>query len=1358
MRKRFTCVRGHQWEAEVAEQTNETMAFPNCPTCGGTAQPHLTAQDQIFAGTSPAVGPEIFPLTRNVGDASTTGQTAHSTSLEGRTLAGYKIVSEIGRGGMGVVYKAHDQNRGVHVAVKTLPAMEPRALYDFKQEFRALVDVSHPNLAALYELISVGELWFFTMELIDGVSFLDYVRMDSTPGDQTEVIPPSPSETDFLPDSPTSAIPYVPDPTATFAFGAPIGEGVSTPEPLTRRQPGPFSVNEGRLRAALLQLAEGVYALHEQGKLHRDIKPSNVLVTAKGRVVLLDFGLVTEMADKPLTLGDSPEIAGTVAYMAPEQAAGRELSSASDWYAVGVMLHEALTGMLPIRGNTNTIWQAKQTAIPPRPSTLVKGVPHDLDELCYRLLERHPEKRPSGAAILRLLGGKPDETNLLSRTPQAQRNLFVGREAQLNALKEAFQAVKQGQTMTVFVHGRSGVGKSSLVQRFLEGVVEDDRVVVLTGRCYEQESVPYKALDSLVDALSRYLGRLPWNEAARLIPRDVAALARLFPVLRRVGVIVEAVQQTVTITDVHELRRRAFAALRDLLLQLGQHHPLVLYIDDLQWGDTDSAALLSDLLRPPDPPVLCLLCAYRSEYAATSACLQALLTTQGTAQGTPARLEVAVEPLDAAETKALTLELLGPNHSAASAQAEAVVRESGGSPYFVRELVQGVQEGADLASATGEKVTLDEVLWRRVARLPQGPRRLLETVAVAGRSLRQGDAYQAAEVDLSDRMALATLRAGHLARSTGTSERDEIESYHDRIRETVVAHLSPEVLKGRHQRLAVTLETAGGSDPETLAIHFQGGGDRIKAGSYYAAAADQAAEALAFDRAAKLYRLALELRPLEGAEGRALRLKLSDALANAGRGAEAAQAYLAAAEGADAATALDLRRRAAYQYCSSGHADEGRATLRTVLESVGMKLPATPWRSLVGLLLGRLRLWWRGLKFKERDASQVPAKDLERIDVTWATSTGLTMIDIVGGAYFQTQNLLLALDAGEPFRLARALTWEAGHTSNPGLSARPQTDNLLATASELAERLDSQHARALILLTRGIGEWCYGNWRLACALLEQAEKLFQEHCTGVSWELGTTRSFIMWAFVYRGQFALMSRRATVLRKDAQQRGDLYTSTNIGTYPEAVCRLADDEPEEARRLVRDCLAQWSQTGYHVQHMTATWGNVYTDLYVGDGVSAWKRISEQWPPIRRSHLLRVQMIRIMMYSLHGSSALACAAAGREPKAMLKNAEWAARRLESEKTLWGDALALLLRAGIAAGRNQREAARNLLTEAVKQLEIVEMNSYAEAARRRLGKLLGGEQGCALVEQADAWMSSQGIKNPARMTALHAPGFGDA
>jgi hypothetical protein len=133
----------------------------------------------------------------------------------------------------------------------------------------------------------------------------------------------------------------------------------------------------------------------------------------------------------------------------------------------------------------------------------------------------------------------------------------------------------------------------------------------------------------------------------------------------------------------------------------------------------------------------------------------------------------------------------------------------------------------------------------------------------------------------------------------------------------------------------------------------------------------------------------------------------------------------------------------------------------------------------------------------------------------------------------------------------------------------------------------------------------------------------------------------------------------------------------------------------------------------------------------------------------------MIRILMWLFHGGSALACAAAGLRPGAMRRAAARAARRMERERTRWGNALALLLRAGVAAGRGEHEVARGLLTDAAGRLDAVGMGSYAAAARRRLGTLLGGDEGRALVEQADAWMGGQGVKDPIRMTALHAPGF---
>src|SRR5262249_37734977 len=159
--------------------------------------------------------------------------------------------------------------------------------------------------------------------------------------------------------------------------------------------------------------------------------------------------------------------------------------------------------------------------------------------------------------------------------------------------------------------------------------------------------------------------------------------------------------------------------------------------------------------------------------------------------------------------------------------------------------------------------------------------RLLATVAVSGRPILQSLAFQAAELGAGGRVPLASLRTARLVRLIGQSFEDQIETYHDRIRETVVAHLPPEQLRWHHQRLALILPSAGPIDPEILAGHHRGAGERARASAYYARGADQAAAALAFDHAARLYRIAIELDDGADERARPLRRKLADALADA---------------------------------------------------------------------------------------------------------------------------------------------------------------------------------------------------------------------------------------------------------------------------------------------------------------------------------------------------------------------------------------------------------------------------------------------------------------------------------------------
>ena len=278
------------------------------------------------------------------------------------------------------------------------------------------------------------------------------------------------------------------------------------------------------------------------------------------------------------------------------------------------------------------------------------------------------------------------------------------------------------------------MGKTSLVQEALKRLRRRRNAVVLTGRCYEQESVPFKALDSLIDALGDYLRRLPEDEAASLMPPDVQALLQVFPVLGRVEAVSNTAQRSSAVTDQRELRRRASAAFRELLTRIGKQRLLVLFVDDLQWGDVDSALMLCELLRPPDPPLLLFIGAYREEDAQTSVFLQAFHETEQRALQRLHQRHLAVGPLDDAEAQRLAEMLLDQGQPGAADCAQTVARESGGSPFFARELTHYLRSAG---GRTPPPMDLEAMLVARLGALPPPAQRLLETLAVAGRPTSQ---------------------------------------------------------------------------------------------------------------------------------------------------------------------------------------------------------------------------------------------------------------------------------------------------------------------------------------------------------------------------------------------------------------------------------------------------------------------------------------------------------------------------------------------------------------------------------------------------------------------------------------------
>ncbi|NUQ62941.1 MAG: protein kinase [Pirellulales bacterium] len=718
-----------------------------------------------------------------------------------QVLGEFLLLEQIGRGGMGTVHRALDMRQDRCLALKVLPDSRMETVHYFKQEFRALAELVHPNLVVLEELHTAGGRWFFTMELVEGCDFCRYVRgKDAPPGEASwETV-------------------------VTELFDRPA-VGATRAEAL--REPAQFD----RLHAAMVQLCEGVAFLHRAGKLHRDIKPSNVLVTAEGRVVLVDFGLVSELGRLGSQVAGRRMLMGTLPYMSPEQVAEQALSEASDWYSVGILLYEALCGKTPFEGDIAEVIAQKSADLPPLSSDSVPPEHRDLVALVSELLRPKPLDRPTADQILERLSGRP-ACKELSRLDVAAQCWLLGRERECEELAVAYRSVKAGAAVSLFVHGEPGVGKTALVQHFLDLLEVCDGVRVFRGRCYERESVPYNALDSLVDTLAEHLAGRPPIERLGFLPNEVGPLLRIFPAFRRVGGIWAGLAESRALPDnAADVYRSAVESLRQMLGRLAARAPIALFVDDLQWGDLDSAVLLSDLFRPPRPPRFLFVGCSRSGAVSDSLCVDEMRTRLASLGAEFAPREVFVEPLAPGAARHLAETLLYPLDRGGEEAVTELVHHSGGNPHLLTELVGHVRRNVSPGTAMKSMppINLAAAFQERIARLSPAAREFLDVVVTAGHPLRILDACRAAEVVPDSRM-IAVLRDHCLIRTRGLGALREVRIYHDRIREALDSQLPEEKRRLCHLRIGTVLADSPHADPQLAHSHFAEAEQRDKGG------------------------------------------------------------------------------------------------------------------------------------------------------------------------------------------------------------------------------------------------------------------------------------------------------------------------------------------------------------------------------------------------------------------------------------------------------------------------------------------------------------------------------------------------
>jgi len=1182
----------------------------------------------------------------------------------------YRVIDCLGEGGFGVVYEVEDRELGRRLALKTLKPHRGGRSADIRR-----LKSEFRTAADLVHpnLVALHDL------ASDGARW--FFTMDLVDGK------------DFLQ--------HVRDPTGR--------------------------VSEPKLRAALRQLIAGVTALHRSGIVHRDLKPSNVLVRADGRVIILDFGLAgAEHADTTLLN------AGTPSYMAPEQAAGSPAGPAADWYAVGVVLYEALTGRLPFEDGPRG--QARSHE-PLPPSTVARVVP-DLERLCLALLCRDPTGRPRADAILEAVGDAPSATDDTSGSRDS--TAFVGRARELAVLRAAYEGARRGEPSVVRIEGQPGVGKSALLRHFLDGLRAAEDIAIFAGRCHEREWVPFKAFDGVADALVRYLRKLPRNEASALMPRDIHLVAQLFPAFEAVEAVGDVPRRQHEASDSRETRQCAFRAFKELCARIADKQPMVIAIDDLQWGDVDSARLLSQLITEPERPAMLLVLSYRADDAEQSATVE---ETRRMAVAAGERgPNIRLVPLAEDDAERLAARLLGVHEAGRGCSSEAalaIARRAEGHPLFMAELARA---HLDSDQTDAPPPTVIDILWRRVLRLSEGARALLETVAIAGQPLPSQLCFEAAGLGTQGVDAVRVLRAAQLI---VTSSGGAVNVFHDRIREAILARSDATTRRERHLALARSLEQGGG-DLEALARHFQAAGERPRAGIYAARAGDAAMRALAFDRAASLFRMAIDC----GAETPArpeLYEKLGDALVRAGSDAAAGLAYLEAAQRSGGMERIQLTRRAAESLLTVGDKDRGFRAADRALSAVDEARPPSHGWSLFQAIWHFMWLRIGGFRFRERQEAGIAARELLRLDVMASIARGIGYVSFSLAFGLMMRFSRLAFRVGEPRRAGLALVYSALAWCGHQRSRRKVIDELLDRAEGSADRFSDVRLKALAVRVRGETHFLFAGFVKARELCEAALALMTERCPGS----GVDQRFLMMASamcdIKLGELDRSRRAADALLLDAVERGDPVAEKAVCLTAMVPLSLAKDAPSAAAEyLVRVELEE--RCGNVVFAGDA---EAMIAMYLGQprkAVEAWRR---RWPKIANEQLLAPAVFKIGVARSLGTALLASPEGHHD---LREAAQWA-RSIRRFAIPYARAVHAWLRACLVMHAGRPNDAAGLLWEAAEHYDEASMPLEAAACRYRHGRMVGGAAGAACAAAAELELRTLGIVCPKRWVAMHLP-----
>jgi tetratricopeptide (TPR) repeat protein len=649
----------------------------------------------------------------------------------------FSILDEIGRGGMGTVYRVRDRLSGQEVALKRvmLPveSLEFMSMSDHEDirlaltdEFRTLASLRHPNIISVQSYGFDNERQpYFSMELLANVTdIVSFAREQSF---------------------------------------------------------------EDRIELAI-QLLHGLRYLHRRNILHRDLKPSNVLV-ADGNVKIVDFGLAAT-TEKASGLG------GTLGYMAPEQLRGQNASVASDLYSFGLLLYEML-GTSHAYDTSASPSKLIQEILLTVPEVAKLNVPDTIKKLLLNLLQKDPQARHQSAQhVITLLTQAVDKVIPLEpkaiRESYLQAASFIGRDDELKQLLNALEIAQTGNGSAWLIGGESGIGKSRLLDELRVHALVSG-ALVLTGQAVDTSARPYALWQAP-------LRRLLLN--AEVSDLEAAVLKHIVPDIG--SLIGREVGEAPVLEDAAAQQR-----LRLVILNLFEQNNafIVLLLEDLQWA-TESLSLLAQLADAVDDMKLLIVGTYRDD-------------ERPQLPGELSAMQVIpLERLSETEIAALSLSMLGDAGQNPDV-VELLERETEGNIFFLVEVVRALAEEAGSLDKVGIATLPDSVfaggiqniIQRRLNRVPEDARPLLQCAAVSGRFLDVHVLARLHNTPLEDWLTVVT-NVAVLEQIDG-----QWRFAHDKLREALIQQLDADTHKALSQQIANTIEVVY-PDDDTKAYHL----------------------------------------------------------------------------------------------------------------------------------------------------------------------------------------------------------------------------------------------------------------------------------------------------------------------------------------------------------------------------------------------------------------------------------------------------------------------------------------------------------------------------------------------------------